>query len=362
MSDLEIKLDAYVLPDDHRVFKLFPGRTYRLNKEIVERKTAFLDIRGLDELSGDPAEWSADDLRRIITADRVLQSSGSKIKKRPVSQDTKRLRFLRNLLMVAKEGDLIVVPLGKGLDGEVAIGEFSTAPGVIKKVTVEDGENHYDTWGREITWKRTVTRRRFSNTLNKSLHAPTAFHLIEALSREEVYLAAYGSFTYDDIYVASFPSEKEKFTTTDQATIGIWFNSLAIIHEAGITNSPLNKGDGIFELGIDEADVELELIRNSPWTAVLRTVGPLAFSALAIYPLAVEGKPLSHLKNATVSAKPVAGAIDKCAVVIPTDMQEIAKGYGHGRWDASCRLGKKVSTGATLRSTAHLKSARKKVK
>ena len=119
---------------------------------------------------------------------------------------------------------------------------------------------------------------------------------------------------------------------------------------------------GIYELGVEESGVDLELTKNSPWTTVIRTVGPLAFSASAMYSMAVEGRPLSEVKKAVVSAKTVAGAIDKCKVVIPADMQAIAKGYGHGRWDAQCRLGKKVETGATIRPTASLKPRSKKLR
>ena len=115
MSAIEIQLDAYVLPEGHRVFKLFPGETYRLNKEIVNTRTAFLDIQGLDSLPGEPANWTDAEIKSVITNDRLMRvATGKKPKKRPSAQDTKRLGFLKNLFFVAKRGDLILVPLGRG--------------------------------------------------------------------------------------------------------------------------------------------------------------------------------------------------------------------------------------------------------
>ena len=229
---IEIKLNAYVLPDGHRVFKLFPGRRYRLSNEVYQSRTAFLDINGIvDALGDDPLTWTDDGLRRVITQDRILQAAGSKVKKRTTAEDTKRLGYIKTLVFDAAYGDLIVVPLGKGLDGDVAIGEFDSEPGKLTTILVKDGDSEFVTVGRSVKWRTVVKRSRFSSDLNKSLHAPTAIHLIGRSHKEALYVAAYGSFTYDDIYVASFPTEKERLTTTDQARIGVWFNALAVIHK-----------------------------------------------------------------------------------------------------------------------------------
>jgi hypothetical protein len=357
VAEIEIELDAYVLPDGHRVWKLFPGSSYRLYNEIVNLRAALLDIRGLETLADDPAEWTDEQLRKIISDDRVLREMSGKQKKlkRPSQQDTKRLRFVKLLFREARAGDLIAIPLGRGLEGEVAIGEFTGGPGDVRPVKVHDGQTEFSTLGRPVRWMATTKRRRFSNDLNSRLHSPTAFHVLERSLFEEVYLAAYGSFTYDDIYVASFPSDKEWFTTADQAAIGIWFNGVAVIHDRKMSGQSIPEAEDFIELGLEDANVELELLRNSPLSIVVRTVGPLAFSALALYPMAANGHPLSDVKTATVSAKTVGGAPDKCKVVVPADLSEIAQGLGFRRWDQHCRVGKKVKDGADVKSTSRLK-------
>lgn len=363
MSKIEVNLDAFVLPDGHRCFKLFPGNAYKLNKEIVRAKAAILDIYGLDSLPHDPALWTDAALRKIIADDRIRREiAGQKVVKRPASQDTKRLKFLKNLIFEAKKGDLVVVPLGKGLDGEVAIGEFADDPGVVTKVTLPFESGELTTWGRSVKWLDVLQRKVFTLDLNSRLHAPTAFHIIESSFKEEIYLAAYKSFTYDDIYVASFPSKKEKFTTTDQALIGLWFNGISVIHQYGTGGAAIPDGKDFYELGLEEIGVDLDLVRNSPISVILRTIGPLAFSALALYPLAAEGATLTDLKDITITTKHVAGATKNCEVIVPADLQRIVKGLGHGRWDHSCRVGKRIDEGATVKPTASLKNHQKKTR
>jgi hypothetical protein len=220
---------------------------------------------------------------------------------------------------------------------------------------VHDGQSEFSTLGRPVSWRATVKRRRFSNDFNSRLHSPTAFHILERSLIEEAYLAAYGSFTYENIYVASFPSDKERFTTADQASIGIWFNGVAVIHDRGMAGVTISADEDFIELGLEEANVELDLLRNSPLSVVMRTVGPLAFSALALYPMAVAGESLANVKTATVSARTVGGAEDKCKVVVPPDLEVIADGIGFKRWKQHCKVGKKVEQGADVKPTSRLK-------
>jgi hypothetical protein len=83
-----VELNAFVLPDDHSIFKLFPGKTYSLSSQVLATKHAFLDIRGLDALVGDPTKWSDTELREIIANDRVTRA---RMVKRNASRNRVRL-------------------------------------------------------------------------------------------------------------------------------------------------------------------------------------------------------------------------------------------------------------------------------
>lgn len=70
MGKIVVELDAYVLPDDHAILKVSPGKTYRFYEEVRRTKAVFLDIRGLDGLIGDPVDWADKDVLKIIADDR----------------------------------------------------------------------------------------------------------------------------------------------------------------------------------------------------------------------------------------------------------------------------------------------------
>jgi hypothetical protein len=259
------------------------------------------------------------------------------------------------LYFTAKRGDLLMVPLGSGMGGDVAIGEFTTDPGKLDLVQVGTPDEGFKTWGRRMEWRVRSRKTRFSIELVNSIHSSNAMHLLPNSSREEIYLAAYQSFTFKGLYVATFPTGKEHFTTTDQATVGIWFNGLAVIHDRIAANRPINDNDDFYALGLEPSSADFDLQRNSPISAIFRTIGPLAFTALATYPLAVEGAPLTDLNTVTVSAKTVGSAVDHCKVIIPADLADVARGFGHGRWATQCKLGERVQKHTTLDSRSRLK-------
>jgi hypothetical protein len=71
--------------------------------------------------------------------------------------------------------------------------------------------------------------------------------------------------------------------------------------------------------------------------------------------MAVAGESLANVKTATVSARTVGGAEDKCKVVVPPDLEVIADGIGFKRWKQHCKVGKKVEQGADVKPTSRLK-------
>ena len=145
MAAIEVELNAYVIPDDHHVFKCSPGKTYRFYELVREANVVFPDVRGLDRLDADSAKWTDQSILNAINADRWARELESREKgNEPVGSqsispsDKKTLIFLRRLFFEAKKGDLVIVPAA-GYDKEVLIGEFTTGPGTLRSVTAQDG-------------------------------------------------------------------------------------------------------------------------------------------------------------------------------------------------------------------------------
>ena len=237
-APIEVELDAYILPSDHSVWKVFPGRTYRFLEAVRESHQVFMDVRGLRELSGSPFEWDDKAVISIIAADRwdrelSKEESGAKPRGGAgiTKQDRKVFGFLRGLLLEAKKGDLVVLP-ADGYRREVLIGELLDEPGVINFVEARDGDAVSEYAGRRVKWLPSKEKREFHEKVIKSLHSSAAFHSIAKSARQEIYEVAYQNFILEDLFVATFQTTKQQFTTSDNAIVSVWFNALAATFSA----------------------------------------------------------------------------------------------------------------------------------
>ena len=360
---VEFEIDGVVVPSDHSVYKLFPGKTYRLAKAMHDSRHAFLDIAGLTDLEGAPSEWSDDAVLRVITMERVLREIGQpccrKLKQSGAAQDKRRLGFLKNLFFKAKKGDLILVPLGDGFASQIAVGELQDEAGDVHRISYTANEKTAETFGRRVRWVCRVDKNKLSPKLVSSLHSSTAFHLLPESVHEEVYIHSYGTFTYNGIYVAKFETDKETFTPTDYANIGALFNGLAVIHDQAKEN--IKSEEEFLELAmLSDNSATMELRRNSPISVLIRTVGPLAFTTAVIFSASADGREPRDLQNVQISARTIGHATDICKIDVPPDVASAADGFGLSRWKTYCRVQSNVRKGATVRSPARLKKSHKK--
>ena len=372
MASRTVELNAYVLPADHSVFKLFPGKSYRLSKEVESKEAAFLDIRGLDSLGNDPAAWTDDDILRVIAEDRVRRALSTQRAQKsppsttPIASDKRKLGFLKSLLFVAKRGDLVVIPLGEGVTAKVAIGEFSEEPGNVRMIAVRDGDDQFVVPGRLIAWHRRgkLQKRDLSVELIKALHSPSAFHPIANSLREEVYRAAYENFVFGGIFVSTFTTSKEHFTTADLAAVSIWFNALAATRDSLERGEALGK-TGYLELGMSptgDAHGDMAININSPGTVALRSLGAFALVMMSLFPLAKASVSVAEAKSANVTVKTVGSATSDCSLQIEQSIASYVGALGADRWKEACVLAKRASTDATLSTHARLSSPSRKRK
>lgn len=362
---ISFEIEGVVIPDNHSVYKLFPGKTYRLAKAMHETRHAFLDIQGLASLPLTPLEWDDETLLSVISLDRIMREGESHGKRRGKGrsrdQDKKRLRFLKGLFFEAKRGDLLLVPLGEGFSSQIAIGELEDEAGDIRIIEYTSNDDDYITYGRRVKWLSRVYRNQLSSELLKSIHSPTAFHVLKRSWHEEIYVSAYGTFTYDDIYVAKFQSEKETFSAQDWGNIGLLFNGFSVVHDHVAVSDQVD--ENFYELALsEESSATIELRRNSPLSVIVRTVGPLAFSAAVMFSGAAEGKSADQLQNVKVTARRVGDAGNKCKIEVPPDVAAAAIGLGKGHFDTFCRVRKRVEEEAMVKSPARLKNPNRPVK
>lgn len=369
-SQLEsIQLDAFVLPDDHSVFKVFPGKGYRFYDVIKDTSTVFLDIRGLDVLSDSPATWNDKEVLAIIAADRANRRPAAKPgshKKRRSGVDQRDLGFLKGLLLQAKKGDLLVVP-AEGYRRDVLIGEIVDDPGSVRWITAKDGDGTSIFAGRAVQWRAVIEKRHIEPKLLDRLHTPIAFFVIEPSLREQLYELAFESYVYKDVYVSTFRTSKERFTSADNLIASIWFNGLAA------TRNAVEQGQGdtiasqhfvsvaLLPTGAENQN-ELELNINSPGTILVRSAGVFAFALMALSPLSAPQAQSVADGNVRITLRPVGGANPNCAVQVEAAVAEYVRSLGPTQLLEACEFGRKTRQDASLKTRVRLKTVSKRLK
>ncbi|RDC60302.1 hypothetical protein HME9302_01503 [Alteripontixanthobacter maritimus] len=363
-----VSLDAYVLPDDHRIFKVSPGKTYRFYKEVKRSNAIFLDVRGLDDLDGHPVTWSDQEIVKVIAADRwdrELKSrdrgnepKGSKAVNRT---DRTRLGFLKALLGDAQKGDLVIVPV-EGYINDVLIGELLDEPWDTKSIVAQDGDDGEFTYiGRRVEWKAAQPKRFFSGGMIKALHTQTAVFQIGRSLHEEVYRLAYRNFVYRGHFVAEFHTGKARFTSEDSAVLSAWLNGFDYLR------SRLGKGGALpnsfYEMGLskvpDSAAADLTINVNSPGVYVLKSSGGFALALMGMFALTgcdsktvVDNGVTVELKTVGVGANDAGTAIEEC-------INDMAVALGEARLDQASDLCGRAERDAKVTTAASLKTGLK---
>jgi hypothetical protein len=365
MAKIIVELDAYVIPDDHLVFKLSPGKTYRFYRAVHEARAVFMDIRGLDRLPSKLADWDDKAVLKIIADDRwnrELQSRerGNQPKGSPgVGKiDRRNLTFLKRLLFEGKKGDLVVVG-APGYINDVLVGELLTEAKDVRPIVAKDGDAQHVYMGRPVKWRAEVEKRLLPEPLINAVHEQTAIFIMGRSLREDVYRLAYGNFIYDGRYVAEFRTAKGRFTAEDSAVVSTWLNGFDVVRNAVERGESLPR-QSFHELGLsklpDGQAADLRINIQSPGEIFVGSKTPFALALMAMFALSscdskqvVDNGVTVHLKTVGAASKDPQAQVESC-------VNSIAIALGEARLNSACQLGTraegdaKMSTGATLKS------------
>lgn len=362
---IEVALDAYVLPNDHRVFKFFPGKNYKFFDVIRGTSVAIIDVRDLDALGNDPAEWDDDDILTHIAEDRVERAvaNGEPRPSRLVKSvgDKQIQTFLEGLFFTAQKGDLILMPQ-KGYTTDVLIGQLLDAPGRLVTIEAEDDDELHTYYGRRVRWVGTVEKRLFNTQLIDLLQTQVAFFNVGRSHYEEVYRLAFDNFVYDAQFVATFHTAKNIFTPKDNFLTSVWLELLEVLEEARQDQSDLPTGS-IYELVVDSDIAEdsrddLSIRIESPGWFRVRSVVAAPFASLALFAMAADGVPYDQAINATVTAKIVRGTDDACMGDVDASVRDYIRLLGQNRWEEACRLAARAQAEARLSADARVRARR----
>lgn len=222
---LTIDINVPTISEDRRVWRMFPGQSYRFLEDYRDQGLVFLDLPGFPYPRG-PISEVEDVAARISLSQQVrqyIQENGSEdipqlrleqFANAINSQSRGRTRqALINLHEEATEGDLVILPEPIYMS-QVFIGRLGNRRVINARSPERYGEAILP--GRRIEWLGTYPENTISTKLSTSLRNQHAFTLIEQSLFTEVFSLAYGSFIYRDRHVSTVYNEDE-FLDSDSA-------------------------------------------------------------------------------------------------------------------------------------------------
>lgn len=364
---VEVSLGTYVLPLTHKVWKYFPGKNYKFHDLVSETSVALLDVRDLDEVNDDPAEWEDDALLEHIAEDRVERrvEAGAPRPAKTIKSagDKTTLTFLKGLFYTAKKGDLIVMP-DKGYTTQVRIGILTDKAGKLKKITAKDNDGTYNYFGRRVRWVGSIEKRKLSDELIGQLHSQAAFFDLGRSHYEEIYDKAFDDYAYDGQFVGTFRTAKSIFTPKDNFLTSVWLELLEVLEEARENKTDLQAGSIyslVIDSDIDEDDRDdLSISVQSPGWFRVRSIVVAPLASLAMFAMAVNNVPFNDAIAATVTAKIVPGADGDCLGDVDESVRDYIKLLGADRWEEACKLAKRAELDAKLSVAATVEVAARK--
>jgi len=358
---IKIKLNAVVFPEDHKIFKFFPGRGYKFHDYMEKSELVFMDIRNLNDLGEDPARWNQDRVLDHIAADRVEQAveDGEERPTRIIRTqgDKAAQTFLNGLLFSARKGDVLLMP-NRGYTTDVMIGQFADDAGSFVKVEIKTRSGQVAYFARRVRWVRGVEKRRFSDAVQALLQTQPAFFDIGRSHYENVYRLAFDDFVYDQQFFATFRTGKKIFTPKDSFLTSVWLELLEVLEEAREGGVELPAGS-IYELVIasdidEQARDDLSISVQSPGWFRIRSTAAAPLASLALFAMAAEGVPFEEAKAAEVSATVVRQDAANCVGAVDASVRDYINLLGKQRWEQACKLATQADAEAKLKAGARV--------
>lgn len=359
-----VDLGVTVIPEDHKIWKVFPGEGYKFLNLMLESHLAFLDIRDLDKLGDDISEWDYDDLVETVSIDRwsrQVAATGNETDRRVSPTDKQNATMVDGLLSIAKMGDIVLIP-HPGSDGNVTVGQLTAKPNKTSTIVAKDGRRNYTYVGRKFKTLEVIKKRKLPAELIELLQTPIAFFDTGNSARIQIYEKCYGSYIYDRINTATYRTSKDVYTSRDNRTVSTWMEFIDVISNRDSFTAARRDADSnsvvdlIDSANLDELDrSDLSININSPGEIIMKAVASSPLIGLALFPLAAENMPYAKAVEATVQLSAIGSASKQCEAEIGREVRSVLEALGARRWQKACEIAVRASTETTLSTESALK-------
>lgn len=229
LSMIQIDLNAPSIPQNQRVWRLFPGSGYRFLESFRQQEVGYLDIPGFIFPSG-KLSLAKDLTARVAASQFVADQLTPDATNAAMAVDLKdfdsarnsqfrgRLRqSIINFYEEAKPHDIVVTPEPTHMS-RIWVGRFRND--TTTEALYDVNNPHFTIPARRINWLMSVRENTISSALSDSLRNQHPFSLLEKSLFIEVFSLAYSSFLYEGRHVATIFSGDD-YLDSDSSLLGI---------------------------------------------------------------------------------------------------------------------------------------------
>lgn len=263
---IRVDLRTVVVPADRRIWRLFPGSSYRFLSTFREKDVVFMDIPGLVLPSGE-LRPDQDLLDRLVASQATIDSV-KRQKEQAVAVDPSQCAGARNskargrkrqaivnLYGEASKGDLIVVP-DTLESSKIYIGEIIDTADDRFYIDVPDRYFSIKIPARSVKWLSSVDEQKLSTKLSRSLRVRHTFTILERSIFPEVLSLAYSNFIYNDIFSSVIINSLDDFIDKDAALLSLISRLSALCTEKYITESGHPDIGDLFSIILSSGEIE----------------------------------------------------------------------------------------------------------
>ncbi|MDY8110033.1 hypothetical protein U0C82_12875 [Fulvimarina sp. 2208YS6-2-32] len=235
---IEIDIKTRIIADDHRVLIARPGAKYRLHSEFYNRNFVGVELPGLfdeNEQISFQDENIVARVKRSLAIRRWLTRAADEDEpthdladydNQTVTPSIRQyMRLLQYYLVTAAQGDLVLNP-PMSFDGMVQIGEVT--PQANPRLYQVEQYGQFGLVGIPVRWVGKLPKQSLPASSLEALKKPTALFAVGPQQRDKIYAAAYGNYTYKDLYVSSFATLSERYGSFEELIFQSFVNSVAL--------------------------------------------------------------------------------------------------------------------------------------
>lgn len=380
MTNLVIDINARFIPNERRVWRMFPGERYRFLSSFLKSGIVFLEMPGLELPNGLITEGTPQ-LRELLHLSREIEKWIAAYRRhlragtaedpppkptrdlsafagRALSRDQQNvLGAVRNLFGTASKGDLVVVP-DQIPTREVLIGEFLEGP-ETRSIHSPDFFSGEFTPARPVRWFPAVDELRLPRELSNTLRIPPAFSQIPRPFVTSILENSYGTYYRAEEYCARILINGREFDTQntfDLSSIAQFASVICSVlteSSASVSAALANYADKITS---PEFQPAVSLNINSPGTGSLKaaTFVPIFFAAWFALTATADAKSRPAASDVTV-INSVEGEGDPCAAKVSEAVRETLKLIGFDQWESLCLRAERLRKSAQTNVDSHVK-------